>query len=122
MPPKQRKTLRSYNYNYETQSPAKLVPESLSQGVQVVEEQLLMVPQTRKVKNPNLMIDLTGKRSLADDMSSNRSSVLQSQLSNYMAALMPGQRRSKSKKKKKKSQSPTLRSNSSISFSDSRSL
>jgi len=35
-----------------------------------------MVPQTRKVKNPNLMIDLTGKRS--DDMSSYRSSVLKS--------------------------------------------
>lgn len=89
----------------------------------MVEEQLLMVPQTRKAKNTanNLMIDLTGKR--AEDASSYRSSVLQSQLSNYMAVRVPGQKRSKSKpKKKKKSQSPTLRSNSSMSFSDSRSL
>lgn len=82
-----------------------------------------MVPQTRKAaKNSNLMIDLTAKRSLADDISSYRSSVLQSQLSNYAAVRIPGQKHSKSKKKKKKSQSPSIRSNSSISFSDNRSL
>jgi len=40
-----------------------------------------------------------------------------------MAVRVPGQKRSKSKtKKKKKSQSPTVRSNSSMSFNDSRSL